>query len=85
MADAADSKSAGGNPVGVRIPPPAPVWIEHHRGTGRACPGPTLLRYPNHISGRKSSTPPVSRTTWASSWGDHGRIGLSGAGELYAA
>ena len=24
MADAVDSKSIGGNPVGVRIPPPAP-------------------------------------------------------------
>lgn len=27
MADAADSKSAGGNPVRVQIPPPAPIRI----------------------------------------------------------
>ena len=28
MVDAADSKSAGGNPVGVRYPSPAPLFYQ---------------------------------------------------------
>ena len=32
MADAPDSKSGGGNPVGVQVPPPAPTNQSQLRG-----------------------------------------------------
>ena len=37
MADAADSKSAGGNIVGVQVPPPAPAFARFWRDYGLAC------------------------------------------------
>ena len=50
MEDAADSKSADGNIVGVRIPPPAPIFLQTN--SRHKEPGPCYQPKPGLIQRR---------------------------------
>src|SRR5690554_1591663 len=54
MADAADSKSAGLWPVGVRVPPPAPN--DYYQGGPRSIGDPLDLVYFCHLQGKGTET-----------------------------